>query len=142
MCILKIEDHYGSFECMLFPKVFEKFKSALEEDKMVTVMGKLSIRDGEAPIITTDNITFWKEKEEEKEKPKDTRTLYIRFDTSNTAIYNKVMLILKMYSGDVPVVCKCTAKNQVFKVNHNVSPNNLLINELIGVLDETSVVLK
>ena len=110
---------------------------------MITVKGRLSIRDGEAPIVTVDNIVFWKDKQEVvQEKPKDNRTLYIKFDTTNTAIYNKVMLILKMYSGEVPVVCKCTSKNQIFKINHSVSPNNLLINELMGVLDESSVVLK
>ena len=51
------------------------------------------------------------------------------------------MLILSMYAGDTPVICKCTNSNQTFKVNKLVSPNNLLINELIGLLADSSVIV-
>ncbi len=143
MCILKIEDLYGNFECMLFPNAFDRYKDKLVEDCMITVRGRVSIRDDEAPIITVDSISFWKDKSEEEveEAPKSNKTLYIKFDTTDTAKYNKVMLILKMYSGDCPVVCKCTTKNERYKVKYMVNPNNLLINELIGILDEESVVV-
>ncbi len=140
MCILKLEDLYGTIELMLFPTTCEKYKNQLTEDCMITAKGKLSIREDEAPIVTVDNIIFWKEKETEEETPQESnKTLYIKFDTKNTAIYNKVMLILSMYSGQCSVVCKCTNTNQAFKVNKQVNPNNLLINELIGVLGEESV---
>ena len=143
MCILKIEDLYGNFDCMMFPNCYERYKDRLAEDMMVTIKGKVSLREDEPPIITVDSINFWKDKteEEKEESPKCNKTLYIKFDTTDTTIYNKIMLILKMYSGETPVVCKCTSKNQTFKINHLVNPNNLLINELIGVLDEQSVVL-
>ena len=52
------------------------------------------------------------------------------------------MLILSMYSGDCPVVVRCATTGQAFKVNKMVNPSNLLINELIGLLDENSVVVK
>ena len=142
MAVIKVEDIYGTFECLLFPKLYEKFKNTLQEDIMLTVKGKLSIRDGEAPVIMPENLIYWKEKEEVvEEKPKSNKTVYIKFDTKNTAVYNKIMLILSMYSGDSPVICKCTNTNQAFKVNKMVNANNLLINELIGVLDESSVVV-
>lgn len=141
MCILKIEDLYGTFECMLFPNVYDKYKDRLVEDSMVTIKGRLSVREDEAPIVTVDNVTFWKDKTIVDETPVVSKTLYIKFDTTDMYVYNKVMLILKMYNGDCPVICKCTSKNQTFKINYNVNPNNLLINELIGVLDDKSVVL-
>ena len=141
MCILKIEDLYGTFECMLFPNVYDKYKDRLVEDSMVTIKGRLSVREDETPIVTVDNVSFWKDKTVVDETPVVNKTLYIKFDTTDMYVYNKVMLILKMYNGDCPVICKCTSKNQTFKINYNVNPNNLLINELIGVLDDKSVVL-
>ncbi|MBE7075200.1 MAG: DNA polymerase III subunit alpha [Clostridiales bacterium] len=143
MCIVKLEDLYGTIELMMFPAAYDKYKNELVEDCMLTCKGKLSIRDGEAPIVTVERLIFWNadEKEEVEEKPKSNKTVYIKFDTKNTAIYNKVMLILSMYTGDTPVICKCTNTNQTFKINKLVNPNNLLINELIGVLDDTSVVV-
>ncbi|MBQ7885139.1 MAG: DNA polymerase III subunit alpha [Clostridia bacterium] len=142
MCVIKVEDLYGEFDCMFFPAVFERYNDKIVEDIMITVKGRLSIRDDEAPIVTVDSIKFWQDKEEgQEEKPKANKTLYVKFDTTNTAIYNKVRLILSMYSGDCPVICKCTGKNQTFKINKLVNPNNLLVNELIGVIGEDSVVV-
>lgn len=142
MCVIKVEDLYGEFDCMFFPAVFERYNDKIVEDIMITVKGRLSIRDDEAPIVTVDSIKFWQDKEEgQEEKPKANKTLYVKFDTTNTAIYNKVRLILSMYSGDCPVICKCTSKNQTFKINRLVNPNNLLVNELIGVIGEDSVVV-
>ena len=51
------------------------------------------------------------------------------------------MLILSMYSGDTPVICKCTTTQQAFKVHKMVTANNLLLNELIGILGEDCVKL-
>ena len=141
MCIVTIEDHYGTFECMLFPAIYDRYKEQLIEDSMVTIKGKLSIRDGENPIITVDNISFWEEKNEQQDDVVTNKTLYIKFDTTNKQIYNKLMLILSMYSGDCPVICKCTVKNQTFKVNKLVNPNNVLLNELMGLIGDDSVVV-
>jgi len=146
MAIIKIEDLYGDFDCMMFPAIYARYKSSLVEDSMVTVNGKLSLRDGEAPIVTVDKITYWKDKDQEKQeeeiKPASNKTLYIKFDTTNKEIYNRIMLLLTMYSGESPVICKCTLTGQTFKFNKTVNVNNLLINELIGVLDESSVVAR
>ncbi|MBE7082598.1 MAG: DNA polymerase III subunit alpha, partial [Clostridiales bacterium] len=146
MAILQLEDLYGNFEAMLFPAIYDRYKDRLQDDVMITIKGRLSIRDGEQPIVTVDKILFWEDlqtdQEEVEDKPKSNKTVYIKFDTTNKAVYNKVMLILSMYSGDTPVVCKCTGTNKAFKINKTVNPNNLLINELIGVLDDQSVVVK
>lgn len=143
MCIVKMEDLYGTIELMLFPTIYDKYRDKLVDDVMMSVKGRLSIRDGEAPIVTVDNLSFWKEKQEiSTQAPTGDKTLYIKFDTKNTAIYNKVMLILSMYSGDCKVMCRCSSTNQAFKINKLVNPNNLLINELIGVIGEDAVVIK
>lgn len=140
MAIITVEDLYGQFDCMLFPKIYDKVKDVLTEDMMITVRGKISLRDGESPIVTVDSITPWKDSKLDEEENKS-QTLYIKFDTKDKQTYNKIMLILSMYNGDCPVVCKCTSSNQTFKVNKTVQPSNMLINELIGVLDDKSVVL-
>lgn len=146
MCVIKVEDIYGEYECMFFPKMYERFKDKIEENVMLSIKGKLSIRDDQPPIVMVESIKLWEEETKPEQitetKPQQNQTLYIKFNTKDSKVYNKVMLILKMYSGECPVVCKCTTTNQVFKVNHNVNANTLLLNELIGVLDDKSVILK
>lgn len=144
MAVVTIEDLYGTFDCILFPTILQRYKDQLVEDALITIKGRLSIRDGERPSVSVEKLFFWAEKEEEpeQEQAKPTQTLYIKFDTQDKAIYNKVNLILTMYSGDTPVVCKCTSKNQAFKMPKCVNANNLVINELIGVLGEDCVLLR
>lgn len=142
MCVLKMEDLYGDFDAMLFPAIYDRYKEQLQEDMMITIKGRLSLRDGDTPIVTVDSISVWKDKQEEiSTEQKPNKTVYIKFDTKNTAVYNKVMLILSMYSGDSPVICKCTNLNQTFKINKQVNASNLLVNELIGVVGEGNVVV-
>ncbi|MBO7527921.1 MAG: DNA polymerase III subunit alpha [Clostridia bacterium] len=142
MAIITIEDLYGNIDLMLFPAIYQKYKDNIEEDGMITVRGKLSLRDGETPIVTVDGISVWHDKDEQVNTENNTdKTLYIKFDTNDKTIYNKAMLILSVYSGECPVICKCTSTNKAFKVNKKVNPNNLLINELVGLLGEGSVVL-
>ena len=58
MAVVKIEDLYGSFEVMIFTKFYEQIREKLQEELVVTVSGKLSIRDGERPIIIMDKMNF------------------------------------------------------------------------------------
>ena len=59
MAVISIEDLYGTFEVMLFNKIYEKVKYELQEDAMLTIKGHLSLRDGQKPIIIADSISFW-----------------------------------------------------------------------------------
>lgn len=54
MGILTIEDLYGSFDCMLFANNYAKYKYLLKEDQFVKIEGKLSLREGQNPIIIAE----------------------------------------------------------------------------------------
>lgn len=56
MAFLTCEDLTGSIECLLFPKVFERFSPIIEEDAFVIVAGRLSIKEDEEPKIIVDEI--------------------------------------------------------------------------------------
>ncbi|MDP4179446.1 MAG: DNA polymerase III subunit alpha, partial [Bacillota bacterium] len=57
MAFLRLEDLYAGIEVIIFPKIFEKYKSLIEEDNMVIVKGRISIREGEQPKILCEEIT-------------------------------------------------------------------------------------
>ncbi len=56
MSFLTLEDLYGQVECILFPRVHDRFYSMLNKDEAVMVYGKLSIREDEDTKILVDNI--------------------------------------------------------------------------------------
>lgn len=139
MAILTIEDIYGTFDVMIFSKLYGKFKDIAVEDKMVTVRGRISIRDGKSPVVVAENIIPW-EKAEEKEV--EVKKVYLRFDTKNIDVYNSVKKITASYPGQASIIIKCLSSKQVFSFNAKVDINNYLINELIGLLGEENVVIK
>jgi DNA polymerase-3 subunit alpha len=140
MCFIKIEDLYGTIEVAFFGRVYTKYKSMIEEDKLVTVKGKISLRNGNVSVIA-DDMFHWKKKEEEESVPTGQK-LYLRFDTKNIDVYNKIMKTLQSYSGDCDVIIKCTTLNKAFALNLKVEGNNYLLNELYGIIGTDNVVLK
>lgn len=140
MAIMSIEDTYGTFDCMVFAKMYERYRDLIEEDKMVTIKGRVSIREGKSPIVVVDTIIPWENKEVELIKTE--KKIYLRFDTKNIDIYNTVKRISATYPGDASVVIKCTSSGQAFGFTTKVEINNYLLNEFIGLLGEENVVVR
>lgn len=138
MAFLTIEDIYGTYDVMLFSKNYTKYKDIAIEDNLVTVRGRLSIRDGKSPVVVADTIIAWEKKEEEVVQEKK---IYLRFDTTNLDLYNKVKVIASSYPGKNQVIIKCTSSGKAFSFNAKIDVNNYVQNELVGLLGEKNVVI-
>ena len=140
MAILTIEDLYGTFETMVFSKVYQRYKDVLVEDGLVTIKGKVSIREGKSPTVIAESFQVWEKVEEPKADVN--KKIYLRFNTQDIEIYNHVKNIAVNYPGDAQIVIKCTSTGKVFSFNTKVEVNNYLSNELVGLLGESNVVIK
>ena len=56
MCFLTIDDLYGSFEVIVFEATYNKFGYAIEEEKIVLIEGRLSVREDEPTKIVASTI--------------------------------------------------------------------------------------
>ena len=56
MAFLTVQDMYGSFEAVVFPKTYEKFGRILSADMIAVLKGRISIRD-DAPSLYVSSIT-------------------------------------------------------------------------------------
>ena len=139
MAFITIEDIYGTYDVMLFSKLFAKYRDIAKEESLVTVKGKLSIRDGKSPVVIAESIVPWEKQEEEQA---DTYTVYLRFDTKNIDLYDKVKKIVSSYPGKSALIIKCSSQNKAFSFNTKVEVNNYLKNELIGLLGEENVIIR
>lgn len=139
MVFFTIEDINGTYDAMMFSKGFLRYKDLIEEDKLVTVRGRLSIREGKSPVVVADSIIPWEKKEEIQTVE---QKVYLRFDTTDSEVYNKVKIIASSYQGTNPIIIKCSKTGNVFSFNSKVDVNNYLVNEFIGLLGEKNVVIK
>ena len=57
MAFVTLEDMTGQIECLVFPRVFEKYRLLLNPDEAVVISGKISVREDEAPKLLAERIT-------------------------------------------------------------------------------------
>lgn len=148
MAIIKVEDLYGTIDVMMFPNIYIKNKEKLKEDVLVSIHGKLSIGNGKEPVVMPDKVVFWDTEPQSKiiepEKVDNSiqdppKTLYLKFNTQDSLINEKIVKVLKNYIGQSPVIVKCTKTNKAFKYSFKVNVNNYLLNEINGIIDEDCI---
>lgn len=136
---IKIEDLYGTIEVSLFGNVYPKFKQYVEEDGLVTIKGKISMRNG-TPSVNATEVIPWKKRGEEAQEEYLKKKLYLKFDTRDIDLFNKIKSTLHAYKGEAEVIIKCTSANKAFAYNVGVDVNNYLLNELYGLIGQENVV--
>ncbi len=142
MAFVKVEDLYGMFDVVLFPNQYERFKELVQPDRMVTIHGKISIKDDEKPSVIVDNVKEWvKTIASEEADSQRSKTLYIRFDVNNEVVVKQILNILAFYRGNSPVVgVDCMSeKQEKFKLNSSVTITNALLFELYGYIGEDNI---
>lgn len=121
MAFLTLEDSYGSVECLVFPKVLQKYSGILREGNMVLVKGTLSVREDEEPKILLNNVEMLDEAMKNPaasmggnysprrqsagtgRQPAAGPVLYIRVDTNSPELFGRVREALLPFRGDFEV---------------------------------------
>ena len=140
MAFAKLEDLYGNIELTIFPASYKVIKNFLIEDSMVTVKGKLNIRDGEKPTVLVDEIIPW-QNNKEIEKNQNER-LFLKFNTTDIKLYNTILSIISSYPGKSEIFVRCSATEKAFKMNRKASISQHLLGELLGILPQEDVLVK
>ena len=146
MAVIEVEDLYGTFTSMLFPKQYDKVKDDLALDKIITITGKVNIRDGEKPIILSEKIDFWDIDMEGNSVASNTniddkmqeklvaQKLYLKYNIEDDNLNNEIRSILSLKDGETPVYVQSNGK--MFSMNVSVTPTTAMISELVAILGE------
>lgn len=100
MAFLSLEDIYGAIECIVFPKILSEYSNILQEDSLVAVSCRLSIREDEPPKLLLQSVQNLDSAVLEKKEPEK---LYIQLDTKNEQNLKAVEEALSPYRGDMEV---------------------------------------
>ena len=153
MAFVTIEDLYGSIECVCFPKVYDKIRSFLEADKVVSLSGKISIDEEKAPVIIVDKMTeFSLDEPQDKgateiktktavpvEKTDAEKRLWLNVTGMDEADLDELMETLTYYAGETQVVFVNEGKKLL--CSQKVTPGKALMAELAGFLAENRIKL-
>lgn len=123
MAFVEMEDLFGPVEVVVFPNVYERSSSIIEEDSIVSVKGKINFKEGEAPKILADEIVDIKELEsimqaappartaqapaEPQEKPDGIFKIKLpegdgihNIEAQNNALLDRISEVMERYPGN------------------------------------------
>ena len=158
MAFVTVEDLYGTVECVCFPNVYDRIKSFLAPDTVVSLSGKIDIDEEKAPTIIVDRMTeFLPEEEEEKPAssaghpspvrpsapagtaPGKERALWLKIGGMADEDVEELMETLCSYEGDTPVYFVRDRKKML--CSQRVTPGRALMAELSSFLSDDCIKL-
>ena len=135
MAFVTLEDFYGSIEALVFPRVYEQYRSLLETDTLVIMTGRLSIREDDAPHMIPSSIRLLSHS-----RPAG-RTLYLK--ARDEDMRARALPILSKTPGRIPVTFVMADTGKAFRAPDSWSVSeNVDIAALKSLLGEECVVLK
>lgn len=137
MAFVTLEDLYGAIECIIFPAIYEKSYSLIEEDSIILVEGRLSISEVEDPKIIVEKLSPIQKLNFEK--------IYLKLSrSSGSDILGDVKGILSKYPGETPVYVFFERENKMVAADRSLwikKGSNEAIEELQDLLGKDCVKL-
>jgi DNA polymerase-3 subunit alpha len=149
MAFIQIEDLYGSFEVVVFPKTYEKYRDLIVEDKILIVKGDIDNKQEGSIKILAKKIFLLSEYErikaetradrenkEQKASNSKESEFMIKIAIPESFEENEGLLtfrsIAKSFRGDVPVAILTVKTGKKFKLNydHWVKPTDEFYDEV------------
>ena len=147
MAFLELEDLYGTIEVIVFPQTLKEYNSILNEDSIVYIKGKLSIKEEESAKLIAREIKDINDKSSfksnnynnsyAKNKKQSSSGIFVKIDTiDNQQLINSIEKILIQYKGNDDIYVCTEQPRRMFKwnsmkVNLN-SPLEIKLQELLG----------
>ncbi len=164
MAFVTMEDLTGQIECLVFPRVFEKYQPLLQEDSIVVITGRLSVREEESPKLLAETITRledWKGNgrrgSAENGKPSGQRVEESRTDAQLAAAAGKklflrlarkdlerISAVLALNTGEIPVYIHIPEEKQTLLCPRNTwcDGSDICLARLEKSLGTANVVMK
>ncbi len=156
MAFVTIEDLYGMVECVCFPNVYDRVRSFLAVDAVVSLSGKIDINEEKAPTIIVDRMTEFKPDEQgnsaagtaggesavqsqAEEQPQREKKLWLNITDMEDADVEELMETLCFYAGDTSV-CFVKGRKKML-CSQKVNLGRALMAELSSFLREDCIKL-
>lgn len=139
MAIIELEDLFGVIEVIVFPQVLQKYNTVIQEDKIIYIDGRLSIKEDENAKLIAREIRDMNDSGN-KDKP----TLYLKINSiENKELVNDLISVVTKFPGENDIYIYAENIKQVYKWNHiKVNINENLINKLEHILPKSNIKVK
>jgi DNA polymerase-3 subunit alpha len=147
MAFVMLDDSSASIEAVVFPKTFALFKSKLNNDSVILVKGKISVKEEETPKILCNEIKTADEAAVAAKVDNDSnrrKGLFLKIESEKSSTLEKVKNIISIFDGETALYFYFEDTKKYMKAPKSmcVSVNDLLLNELYELLGKSNVIYK
>jgi len=137
---MQMEDFEGVIEVIVFPKVYQQFATQLQQDTVMTVRGRIDLKEEEnAKIIADSFVQPVKDKEKTQSK---FNKLYLRLnDSSDNDLINTIKNTLVRHKGGIPVYLyfNDNKKTYLLSKEYCVDDNSGVEADLVSVIPKDDI---
>ena len=146
-----VEDLTGTMEVIVFPRTLETFRDVLHDNAVVVIEGRLSIREDEPARLVAESISpieGYNPVRPQANRPNQmrdaARRLYVRLPSRTSPEYAKVVNLLEIFDGDMPVIFYLEDTKQKLAAPRRLytSGHPLFFEELQRIVGERNVATK
>jgi DNA polymerase-3 subunit alpha len=142
-CFLTVEDMFGAVEIIVFSKIYEKFGARLQEDQVLVIQGRVSVREEEATKLVAQDFLFYEEMPQvfSSHEKKIKSTFWIKIAKDKIISPKSVTDILAAFPGDTEVMIYNEAENKKIRADgmYFVTPSDSLTQAMESLLGKGMV---
>lgn len=128
MAYATLEDNFGAVNLLIFPAVLSRFQSLLQEDAILTVKGRVNMREDEETVLIVESVAPL------SETPTEENVLHIDVEDVDRLKDPRLMQALKAFPGKKQVVFLAGRKKYYPSEKLTVDGCGSLIDELESIL--------
>lgn len=140
MASAMLEDLQGTIELVIFPSVYQKVEHLLVNDSIVSIKGKVDLREDEDPQILVESVAPFVK----LDKRFDGKNLYVRIPKDMGESTDRLKRILMASPGDRSISVLIESTGEKFSVGGKlkVTITKSLVNNLTQTFGRENVVIK
>lgn len=138
MAFVGLEDLMGTAEVVVFPNVYERYGSLVEEDKIVSVAGTINFKEEEMPKLLADKIVSLKDLQDLRRAKEPSGIVKIKLPEGNAAaILESIKRIMQQHRGDCQAIIYM-AGGKSFRTDSDlwVNPDAEFRHKIVNIVGE------
>ena len=143
MSYINLEDDTGAMELIAFQRALDNGGGYIRDNAALIVKGRISVRDEKEPQIMVDQIRPISDlgaAHPEPEKKQGEKKLWVKLDTKDNPVLERIELILTMFPGKQQMVIYCEKEKK--RIGAMCVIHDALVAELKEMLGDENVIVK
>ena len=143
--ILTLDDSTHRLEIIIYPDIYEKYRSSIRENELLFISGAISVDDYNGDLSMKAHKIL--DLDAARQQYATEVELFLSSDLINDKTLLKIISLLEPHkNGKCPLIIKCLSNKHIVPLNLDqewfIDPTSILINNLSDLLGKENIVVK